>query len=206
MPKSELENLKIKNKRRKSIIISATSIFAFISYKNVSIDTITKSANCSHGLFYHYFKSKEDIFNAVMEEAIESISLVIDRINLNQYGELTALDKLITSFLNILKGNNNYMVSVLYLLLNLRLQKDEIPKPKVQKQCKKPLNVVIFSLIEEAQKKGECIQGNPKEYTIAIIALLKGLTYNRLYVGSKRFLCPTSQTIMNIFTNYEGNN
>ena len=31
-------------------------------YDNATVDDIVKKAKCSHGLFYHYFKNKKEIF------------------------------------------------------------------------------------------------------------------------------------------------
>lgn len=55
----------IKEKRREKIILSGLKVFCEKGYQSATVDDITKKAKCSHGLFYHYFKSKKDIFDEV---------------------------------------------------------------------------------------------------------------------------------------------
>ena len=199
MPKTSIQCKKIKEDRVNNIIVTATKIFATGKYSNITIDSITDACNCSHGLFYHYFKNKEEIFDAVMKRSIETLFQYINLEKISSLSTYDALIDIIDSFLNMFKQDDDYLTCVSYLIFNLRLQKDDLPKPKITGN-KKPrkINELIFSLIEKGQKENIFIDGDPKEFTIAIIALLKGLAYNRLFVGSKKFLCRRKETIINM--------
>ena len=70
MPRTDEQNQLIKDRRRAKIIRSAIRVFAENGYEKVSVDDITDAANCSHGLFYHYFSNKPAIFNALVNEAV----------------------------------------------------------------------------------------------------------------------------------------
>lgn len=54
-----------KEKRREKIVLSGLKVFCEKGYDSATIDDIVKKAKCSHGLFYHYFKSKKEIFDEV---------------------------------------------------------------------------------------------------------------------------------------------
>ena len=66
MPRTPAQNKAIKDKRKKRLLEIALKTFAYKGYDDVTIDDITKTARCSHGLFYHYFSSKQDIFEEVV--------------------------------------------------------------------------------------------------------------------------------------------
>ncbi len=66
MPRTEKENERIREKRKNEILDAAIEVFAKKGYEKASCDDINKKVGCSHGLFYRYFKSKEDIYNALI--------------------------------------------------------------------------------------------------------------------------------------------
>ena len=67
--------------KKELIIEAAVKVFASQGYYNSRISDIVKEAHTAHGLFYHYYPSKEDIlvtifrnaFGAVLEKMAESI-------------------------------------------------------------------------------------------------------------------------------------
>ena len=67
MPRSEAQNEVIRDKRRKKILDKSLFLFAIQGFDDITVDDITNESNCSHGLFYHYFEGKEDIYSAIWE-------------------------------------------------------------------------------------------------------------------------------------------
>jgi len=70
MPRTPSQNKIIRDARRAKLLSHALRVFAVRGYDDATIDDITKAAKCSHGLFYHYFKSKPIVFRAVLDEII----------------------------------------------------------------------------------------------------------------------------------------
>ena len=62
MPKVSKQVTKLKERRKEEIIESALKVFCEKGYAGATINDIVKKAKCSHGLFYHYFDSKKEIF------------------------------------------------------------------------------------------------------------------------------------------------
>lgn len=54
--------------RRKEILDAAIKVFSEKGYEKTSITDIAKSINIAQGLCYRYFASKEDLFDAALEE------------------------------------------------------------------------------------------------------------------------------------------
>jgi len=55
------------DERRKELITIASKLFEKYGYEKVSVRDILSEVNGAPGMFYYYFKSKEDIFLACME-------------------------------------------------------------------------------------------------------------------------------------------
>lgn len=58
---------KVPEERKKELIEVATKLFELKGYEKVSVRDILSEVNGAPGMFYYYFKSKEDIFLACME-------------------------------------------------------------------------------------------------------------------------------------------
>lgn len=58
---------KAPEERKKELIEVATKLFESRGYEKVSVRDILSKVNGAPGMFYYYFKSKEDIFLACME-------------------------------------------------------------------------------------------------------------------------------------------
>jgi AcrR family transcriptional regulator len=101
MPRSEKDNQEIRAARRREILEAASAVFAAKGVARTKVTDIAAAANLSHGLLYHYFPSKEAVFEAVVEEMIrhadEDLSApyprAIDRLTHSIRGATERLDE-----------------------------------------------------------------------------------------------------------------
>ena len=56
--------------RRKELVAAAARLFSERGYESVSVRDILAEVNGAPGMFYYYFKSKQDIYLATMEDYI----------------------------------------------------------------------------------------------------------------------------------------
>ena len=68
---SKVRITKEPEERRKEILDTAIRIFSEKGYEKTSITDIAKSINIAQGLCYRYFTSKEELFDAALEEYSE---------------------------------------------------------------------------------------------------------------------------------------
>lgn len=78
--------------RRKEIMDAAASFFLTKGYEETSVNTIVEYLNIAKGTFYHYFKSKEEILAAILEDYLEQYAEKVR--NMISSTELTAHDKM----------------------------------------------------------------------------------------------------------------
>ena len=55
--------------KRRQILDAAVRVFARSGYHSCRVGDITEEAGVAHGLLYHYFKSKDDVLEAVFRDA-----------------------------------------------------------------------------------------------------------------------------------------
>ena len=65
---------------RKHIVTKALGLFICKSYKAATIADLEVATGMTKGAFYHYFKSKEDIYMAVVESELDMLSDMMKRV------------------------------------------------------------------------------------------------------------------------------
>jgi len=201
MPKTPEQNQQIKEERRSLILMTALRLFAIRGYDSVVINDITKEAECSHGLFYHYFKNKAEVFLELMKIAEERSSR--KRKEEQDFGKVPAISAIriiVTHMIDeiYLEDESPYF---LYMFVNMHLQKT-LPEPPVGKARgpKKTFFHFFIDLIARGQKEGDVSGGDPKEFAIIYYSIIKGLCYTRLSMSKKPVTKPSPDIIMNLFT------
>lgn len=78
MPKTKEQYEDIRMEKRKLIYETALWLFASKGYVATSISDIAKQADISKGLMYNYFKSKEELLQAIMDNLVNEYGGMID--------------------------------------------------------------------------------------------------------------------------------
>jgi AcrR family transcriptional regulator len=63
---------------RSKIIFSAIKLFSAKGYNTASVDDVCADAGISKGAFYHHFKTKQDLFLALLDGWLETIDNAIE--------------------------------------------------------------------------------------------------------------------------------
>ena len=71
-PRTEEQNSQIKDERREQILSAALKIFSTRGFAATKISDIIAESNISHGLLYHYFSSKEEMFYVLVRRAVDT--------------------------------------------------------------------------------------------------------------------------------------
>lgn len=120
----------------------------------------------------------------------------VSEVDFNQKAKFVISD-LLDVTTDILKSNNDENVQIMYLLLNTHLQKS-LNAVKKNEKGHTYFYSTIEDLVERGKKEGDFKDYNTIELTISILSLVKGLAFNRMHIGHKRFICPHSEILMGI--------
>ncbi len=169
MPRTAEQNQAIKDKRRNKLLSYALKAFALNGYDHTAIDDITKPSKCSHGLFYHYFPSKEEVFRALIEDVIlPEGTFPIEKAL--QLGGLEGL-KEIFRFIDTLKDSGSKGIAISKIVIDLGDAKglDDFGEIFARSH---DIRKALVTLIEQGQRGGQIVEGDPNSLSQAVLDLL----------------------------------
>lgn len=169
MPRSPEQNQAVKDKRRAKLLDNALKVFAVLGYDEVSIDSITKSARCSHGLFYHYFTSKEEAFGYVWDELIDGAFSAPPLAEALEKGGTAGLDFICHAY-DMFASLDAKKLCVAQIAITA-CHIDSLPDSIKQKAEKYDMRSALATLIKQAQEEGNAIAGDPDEIAYAIFTV-----------------------------------
>lgn len=135
--------------------------------QDITVDMIAKNAGIGKGSIYYYFKSKEEIIDAVIER---SYSLAIREYFANSGGQSTVMEKLKTLFRSILA--EEFKDSSKNVILPLHVQDDLLLHHKMMMTAIKTVSPILTAILAEGQADGSIHTEAPKESAEMIVAML----------------------------------
>jgi AcrR family transcriptional regulator len=182
------------------IVDSAKSVFARFGFHKTSMEMIAKSIGKGKSSIYYYFRSKEEIFQAVVEkEAVEMRKEIMNAVN----SESTPRGKLKTYILTRLRTlekmdnlsnalRNDYLSHLQFINeVKARYRKEELK--------------MVSDILDFGQEKEKFIFDNVKVVSKAIVLAISGLEMEYFISPIKEDLSDMEQTLdqlLNVF--YKG--
>ena len=167
MPKTLEQTKALQEKRKAAIKKAALSLFANEGFSGVSVDDICKASDSSHGLFYHYYSSLEEIFLELLNDADEKYLPPFAELNsLSGWIGLNALIAYYESALKVGKGPTVY-----YALLSLSVEDEAKLSPKIKKRI--ATKKLFTKFVKEGQGEGKILGGDVKEIVATTIYLIE---------------------------------
>lgn len=196
MPRTKEQNELIKQERDHQILLSALYLFSYKGYGGVTLDEICEAANCSHGLIYHYYSSKQNLYDALIDKIVNPMIVKLcSNFNRNQKAKFVMID-ILDSYLKALKSSNDEYAWAINLILNVRLQSD-FNQMLAAKQASNKIYQFMFDTIERGKNEGDFNKNrDSREQIISLVAIMKGLSYTRMRTGYRKFICPNVDILM----------
>ena len=195
MPRTSEQNQAIKDKRRARIIKSAIRVFASYGYDQSAIDDITKDANCSHGLFYHYFDNKAVILEAIVDENIRGDDLLPPCRQALAEGGMKGV-KTLLDYLNKAYPGTSVHVATGYLAVTLS-NIETLPKSLKKTAAEIDVQATLRKLIGDAQKEKKAIAGEPSEIAQGIYNIILA-NFRNLLINGKTASVVSSDVLYNM--------
>jgi AcrR family transcriptional regulator len=172
MPRTEAANQRIRAERRAQILDAAAQLFAHQGLAGTRTADIAAACAMSEGLLFHYFASKEDIFAAVVEEALQAAGNPAQAVLQRPGSPLEKLRWLLRVYLPGMWSKPAY-----FLVILQALNSETTPatlRERVLEQSARNLHI-YQQLIVEGQATGEVAQGDPALLTLVFGACIQGL-------------------------------
>jgi AcrR family transcriptional regulator len=193
-PRNEEQNAVIKDERREQILAAALHVFASKGFAASKISDIVARGGMSHGLVYHYFKSKEEIFFELVKRALGASSQSLKQV---AGMPLTPLEKVRYTAEFILGIIDNLQDSAYYFLIVIQALVMEGPDElkKLMYESNSAIETMA-RILAEGQQTGEIRLGDPLEMSVAFFAAIQGLAVYKL--AMEDFKMPEPEILVNM--------
>ncbi|MCL1696654.1 TetR/AcrR family transcriptional regulator [Lysinibacillus sp. BPa_S21] len=198
MPRKEEQNQELRDARKEQILQAALIVFARRGMVATKISDIAKEAGLSHGLVYHYFDSKDEIFSMLVKKASNSSIEIIQKAIEHKGSPLEKLKWMTEQILNNLIDSEH---TLLFWIMIQASTSDAIPNEVkellTRDNALSPVDCIL-PLIVAGQEKGEIISANPVTLAVTYFAFIQGLAIN--IIQWTECPIPDANMLMKIFT------
>jgi len=155
------------DERRNEILDKAASLFETKGYDRTTVNDILREVNIAKGTFYYYFKSKEEVLDAILDRYLET---ALERAEaVRKRPDLSPADKLLQVILSLrMTSPGSEVVEELHKPENALMHQKSIAGAIMK------LTPILKEIVEEGIKAG-CFSTPYPEQTIQIL-LAAGLT------------------------------
>lgn len=155
---------------KKTIIHESMKLFSLKGFLGTSIDDILKASHASKGGFYNHFKSKEDLFFQVLDEARR----VWREKNLTGISQdqdaLVNIKRLLVNFRDLyLKNSDSFPGGCLFIILMVELKNQRLHLSKEINRGFIGLKGMIKRYLEEAKADGQLKKNTDTDAMSAIL-------------------------------------
>lgn len=195
-PRNEETNRQIRDERREQILRAALQVFAKKGLAATKISDIAAAAQLSHGLIYHYFRSKDEIFTVLATEALEtSHSIMVHAAHLPD----TPLERL--RVMTEATVPNAYQgIGPCYFLIVIQAFTSDAVPAQVKEMATRQSSIytdVLVPLIKEGQKRGEIVQGDPLKLAVSYTSMIQGIAIIKT-LGGEGMPVPTPEMVLRL--------
>lgn len=171
-PLNEEQLNQTRDHRREQIKAAALEVFARKGILGTKMSIIAEVAGISNGLLYHYFKSKDELFTSLVQEAMDESQVAMRSL----YGlSGTPIEKIKVLTEDILDESS----SPYFMLIHQARTSEGVPekaKQLLEQYSMKTFINLLLPLFKEGQQAGELVEGDPDELIACYLSVLSGLT------------------------------
>ena len=186
-----------KERRRQEILYAALELFVTKGYAATKITDIAKSANMSRGLMFHYFESKEKLYEELIRMGLEGTT----------YPGEQKYEHAIDFFMNFTEELFAYMkeqpVVAKFFVLMAEAQRSEAT-PEHIREIAMRVNVIeqFVPIVEWGQKEGTIKEGSPLVLSNAFWCSVQGIAER--FATNQDIELPNSDWIVDIIRRKQG--
>ena len=194
-----------KESRKRELAIAGLKVFCEKGFDGATIEDIVKKAGCSHGLFYHYFKNKNEVFDETMRIHREKNSAEIDKQLEKEKNYVEKLRIIINNMFYDLKNDENFAYFYYFFVSQCFTCKEKkLPSRDDKQPPPEPPILRLEKLFAEGQTAGDFSdKHSPKDCARLFISIIQGATLGYVIAPKelqKRMTLPDTDFILEIFS------
>lgn len=170
-PLNEEQQLQIRDERREQIMSAALKVFARRGIIGTKMSMIAAEAQISHGLLYHYFTSKDELFTTLVEKAMIASDEAMETVYELPGSPIEKIRALTQDMLD--EGGTDY-----FLLIHQARTSDGVPEKVMELMERYSMDNYVKklkALFREGQEAGELVEGDLDEMISSYLSVTSGL-------------------------------
>lgn len=175
---------------------AASRVFAKKGFAAAKIGDIAHEAKLSHGLVYHYFGTKDDVFAAILENKLEHMRVAMAEDDNEPGSAVLRMHASITRWLAKTQEEPEMGLMIAQALLSDSLA------PSVRDMVAEHAKVTFEESVKRiriAQRRGEIGKhASAEELATSIMCLMRGLALTTLVPHGVTFSPPSAATVMRL--------
>jgi len=184
MARTEEQNERIRRNTKARIHSAAIQCFSQNGFGSTTTQDLAARAEISVGLLYRHYKTKEELFDALADEAILGHKQMIEKIK--SLPPLQAISILAEDIVDELSKGYEFSQFMGIMLQNLSDK---------QRQANEQFIMSIAKIIEQGQRKKVFIKGNPLQFAQFLVSIFQGLSSTQLLLKDQ-FILPAAAQII----------
>jgi AcrR family transcriptional regulator len=181
MPRGREDNERIKDERREKIEQAATAVFAKKGLAATKISDIASAAGMSLGLIYHYYSRKEELFEILVRQAIESTLELLDEVTIQPLPAWEQLKVIYTHILEGLPQNPQTYMMVVQAIISEESSPELLAI--IMNQSTR-YRKTFLDLIVRGQAEGRVVEADPEQLVEFLFTYIQGLAMSLAYYPS----------------------
>ncbi len=195
MPRTEESNQRVREEQKRKIVLAATKIFAHKGLAATKMADIAAEAGIGYGLLYHYFTSKELIFQAAVERSTQgSQSLMMHILNLS----LSPWERVYRFTTEVLAGIQREPDA--FLVVQQAMTSDMVPQEIRENAIHNTLQALeaLKQVIIEGQAVGEIVDGDATELAALYFSCVGGIAMDFIYFNFPQSSYPKPESVLRL--------
>ncbi len=192
MPRTKEQFEEMRNITKDKIQSAAMQLFVQKGYGSTNVQEIADLAGISVGLLYRHYKTKEELFNELVEYSIKGIKGVSDLFKQDDSPRKLIEQFIIEVYNDMVNGDE--LANLLILMTQSFFSgATHHVENEIDKQDIEMLNATA-NLIKRGQEIGEFRSGNPYELAVFFYSTIQGLAMIKVMLKD-RFIMPSTSII-----------
>ena len=198
MPRTKEQCEEMRKATRDKIKLAAMRLFVQKGYGSTSVHEISDLAGISIGLLYRQYKTKEELFNDLVEYSLTRINNIIDFFEKDELPRELVNQFVYEVYNDIINGEE--LANLLILMAQSFLSGAANPKQNEIIELDTKMLQATANCIERGQELGDFRPGNAKELATLFYSAVQGMVMMKISL-KESFIMPSPSVITSILFN-----
>ena len=154
---------KTKEERRNEIIETAGKLFEEKGYEQTQVQDIVNEIGVAKGLFYYYFKSKDEVMEELADRYADAIIDAVNKLIDKDISTFDKINRIFQIFIDSAEKKSGIFMGILYV-------KNGITHERIFFNVGKKMVPIVTELILSGNDNGECNCSDPKFITEFLVS------------------------------------